>query len=321
MVGKLAIYPGDNSRTGAIRPEAALIVSTYQKPRHLQLVLASIAMQAGVAGKMELVVTDDGSTDETRHIVERFAQAVDFPVRFTTHEHRTFQLARCRNEGAAASVAPYLLFVDGDCILPPDFVAQHLTRRRPATTFSGDCLRMEEAISARVDEAVIRSGIYRDWVLPAESRRLAKVDRKARLYSLIRHRSKPKLFGGNVGVWRSDFERVNGYDEDFEGWGCEDDDLARRLRQVGLRIQSIMRWTRAYHLWHRRESTAPARWRDGANVPRLLSNDRPTFAMNGLRKIAQGETTGDTVMEEAITLPMRRTVERFADDSRRRKAA
>ena len=212
---------------------------------------------------MELVVTDDGSTDETPQIVERFAQTVDFPVQFTTHEHRTFQLARCRNEGAAASVAPHLLFVDGDCILPPDFVAQHLAQRRPATAFSGDCLRMEEAISARVDEAVIRSGVYRDWVLPAESQRLAKVDRKSRLYSWIRHRSKPKLFGGNVGIWRSDFERVNGYDEDFEGWGCEDDDLARCLRRVGLRIQSIMRWTRAYHLWHPREATAPALARRG----------------------------------------------------------
>ena len=81
---------------------------------------------------------------------------------------------------------------------------------------------------------------------------MARLDRKARFYSLLHHRSKPKLFGGNVGVWRSDFERVNGYDETFEGWGCEDDDLAYRLRKTGMRIASIMRWVRAFHIWHPR---------------------------------------------------------------------
>ena len=147
LITKFGIFPGDERPTDLVRPQVALILSTYQKPRHLKLVLASIALQQGVADKIELVVTDDGSTDETPRIVERFAQTVGFPVRFTTHEHRTFQLARCRNEGVSASVAPYSLFLDGDCVLPPDFVFQHLARRRPATAISGDCYRLDPATS------------------------------------------------------------------------------------------------------------------------------------------------------------------------------
>jgi glycosyltransferase involved in cell wall biosynthesis len=314
----------NKSLAGALRPEVALLLSTYQKPRHLQLSLASIALQQGVAGMMELVVTDDGSTDETPSIVEQFARTVDFPVRFTTHRHRAFQLARCRNEGVAASVAPYILFLDGDCALPPDFVQQHLRRRRQGLVMTGDCYRLEPEVSARIDETVIRRGDYHQWVSHAEVRRLVRRDRKARWYNMLRHRSKPKLLGGNVGIWRSDFERVNGYDEDFEGWGCEDDDLGYRLRKAGLRIESIMRWTRAYHLWHPADTTAPARWREGANVPRLLRGNRPAFATNGLRKADQAEWTGlaETANEnEPIILPFRRPEDRPSVNPERKKAA
>ena len=74
------------------RPDVALIVSTYQKPRHLRLSLASIAQQKGVSGKLEVVITDDGSTDETFDVVDRFAATVEFPVTLTTHRHDNFQL-------------------------------------------------------------------------------------------------------------------------------------------------------------------------------------------------------------------------------------
>ena len=321
LTNNVALHFDESSRAGASRPAAALLLSTYQKPRHLQLSLTSIACQLSVADQMELVVTDDGSTDETPSIVERFARTVDFPVRLTTHPHQTFQLALCRNEGVAASVAPYILFLDGDCILPPDFVAQHLRRRRPGVVMTGDCYRLAADVSAQVDETAVRCGAYRSCVAPSERRRLARQDRKSRLYSLIRHRSKPKLLGGNVGVWRSDFERVNGYDEDFVGWGCEDDDLGNRLRRVGLRIESIVRWTRAYHLWHPPDATAPARWREGANVNRLLRADRPVYAQNGLHKHARGSGSAPAEIEPVMTVPFRRAEERLLDASQGKKAA
>ncbi len=113
-------------------PEIALLMSTYQRPAHLRRALESIALQQGVEGRMELVVTDDGSTDETPQIVAEFARRVPFRVGFTTHEHTVFRLSRCRNEGAKASQAPYLLFLDGDCILPRDHVWQHLRASPPA---------------------------------------------------------------------------------------------------------------------------------------------------------------------------------------------
>ena len=174
------------------------------------------------------------------------------------------------------------MFLDGDCILTRDHVRIHLERRRPGVVMAGDCCRLDQPTSERVTSEAIRSGAYAEWGPESERRRLSKLDRSSRFYCWIRHPTKPKLIGNNVGIWRSDFERVNGYDENFEGWGCEDDDLRWRLRKSGVRIESILRWTRTYHLWHPTDVTAPTTWRQGANVDYLLRKGRLTRCRNGL---------------------------------------
>ncbi len=314
----LILRYGSQAYTPPLPPEAALIVSTYQRPRHLQLSLTSIGMQTGVRGKFELIVTDDGSTDETHVIIERFAAIADFPVTLTTHQHGTFQLAQCRNEGVAASTAPYLIFTDGDLILPPEFVGQHLRRRRANTAFSGESYRLAEDVSAGLDEDAVRRGDYRSLVSPGELARVRKADWRARWHALLRHRDRPRLIGWNVGLWRSDYERVNGYDEQFRGWGCEDDDLTRRLRGLGVRTRWINRWTCGYHVWHARDASAPAVWHNGTNVAYFQRADRPNRCLDGLVKLAgEGEPTADEYRADGI--PLRET--QSDESSGRRNAA
>jgi glycosyltransferase involved in cell wall biosynthesis len=263
-------------------PDIAICVTTYQKPWHLRRVLASIAGQLGVDGKFEVAVTDDGSSDETPEIVEEFRRRVDFPVRFTTHEHTVFHPARCRNDGARATSAPYLLFVDGDCVMPPDHMAIHLARRRPGYVMLGFCFRVDKELSAGLTEEGARDGEFLAWDVGRERRLVARRHRKARLYCLLRHPSKPRLASGNFGIWRTDFERVNGFDENFRGWGQEDDDLGRRLRRAGIRFNSILGWTQTYHLWHPPDPSAPKDWRKGPNVPYFSRRAWLTRCRNGL---------------------------------------
>src|SRR6185369_6918878 len=108
----------------------------------------------------------------TPDVVRQFAHSVNFPVQFTTHPHGAFQLARSRNEGVAASTAPYILFLDGDCLLPPDHVAIHLARRRPGVVRAGTFVRLNESTSARIDEAAVRSGKFVKWASAKEIRKL-----------------------------------------------------------------------------------------------------------------------------------------------------
>jgi len=264
--------------------EVALLVSTYQRPGHLRRALASIALQKHVAGKFEVVVTDDGSEDATSDVVDNFTRKVDFPVHFTTHLHEQFQLARCRNEGVRTTTAPYLLFLDGDLLLPHDFVAQHLKNRSADVTMAGDSCYFTREDSARVNDDTLRSGQFLDWIPPSEEARLIKKALRSKLYNLIRHPTKPHLKGGNIGIWRSDYERINGFDEHFVGWGLEDTDLQWRLARHGIRFRSSMGWTCTCHLWHPPSSTFVHKARGTDNEAYLRRPGRLSVCRHGLRR-------------------------------------
>jgi glycosyltransferase involved in cell wall biosynthesis len=268
--------------------EIGVIVSSYQRPDHLMRTLTSIELQQGVAGMFEVVISDDGSEDETAELVQAFSDRVDFPVTFVTHPHDGFQLARCRNEGAAASNARYVLFVDGDCILPPDHLAEHLKRREPGVVMGGDCIRLEREPSDEVTLETLRQGLF-PATPPSEKRRMRRQSRKAWFYNLVRHPTKPKLIGNNIGIWWEDYQRLNGYDQNFVGWGCEDDDLRLRAHRTGLKVKSILRWTYTYHLWHPTEETQPDEWKNGLNVAYLKRPIRLTRCLNGLQRRSSEE--------------------------------
>ncbi|NBT13002.1 MAG: glycosyltransferase [Planctomycetia bacterium] len=264
------------------RPDCSLIVNTFEKPRHLALVLESIAAQAHVDGRIEVIVADDGSRDETAAVVAEFSATARVPVRFTSEPHAGFRLARVRNRGARLARGEYLLFLDGDCILPRDHVATYLTRRRPGLALLGYCARLpEEASSGLSPETLAETDL--DALVPASERRLLRRrHRKAWWHSTFRHPTKPRLAGGNCGIWRADFERVNGFDERFVGWGQEDDDLGLRLRAAGVKLESILDDTWSLHVWHPTDPTATKRWRDGPNVGYFLRRGRLTRCRHGI---------------------------------------
>jgi glycosyltransferase involved in cell wall biosynthesis len=265
-------------------PEIAVLVTSFERPGHLSRALASIAAQRGVDGGMEVVVTDDGSRDDTAHVVRRFADSVPFPVRFTTHPHADYQVALCRNEGVAASTAPYLLFLDGDCLIPPDHLRiqlQHSREGRAAATYFA---WLDRNTSERITESEVKSGRYQQRLGWRQRCHLVWKHLQATYYSVTNDPHRPKFFGGNLGLTRTDYERINGFDENFRGWGCEDDDLRLRMRAAGIKISSITWWTHVCHLWHAKDTTAGAKWRNGANVEYLQRPARLTKCLNGLRK-------------------------------------
>ena len=264
-------------------PDISLIVNTYQKPRHLALVLESIALQEGVDGRFEVVVADDGSDATTVEIISDFARRAPFPVAFTTEPHDGFRLARVRNRGAALAAGDTLLFLDGDSVLPPDHVAAHLAARRPGLAMLGDVVRLPEATSRELVPSGLATTDLRRLAPSAELRRMSRRHRKSVFQNWLRHPSKPRLAGGNFAVWREDYSRVNGSDERFLGWGQEDDDLGLRLRGAGVRLSSIIDRTFTYHVWHPSDPSATPRWRDGVNVRYFLRRGRLTRCRRGLR--------------------------------------
>jgi GT2 family glycosyltransferase len=265
--------------------ELSVILTTYERPAHLERSLTSLAMQRGMTDKFEVIVADDGSTDHTHSLVRSFARTANFPLKLATHPHCGFRVSLCRNDGVRASSAPYLLFTDSDCLFPPDHLQRHVQARKRGVVRAGDCYRLDQESTARADTAAITSGAYQTWVSLEERLRLFQKRFKERYYQFMRHPTRPKLTGYNIGISREDLEAVNGFDEDFVGWGCEDDDLAYRLRRAGRRIASALPYTCGFHMWHPEAPSRPAKWNEGNNVGRL-HQDRPTRCRAGIVNLA-----------------------------------
>ncbi|MEI8072346.1 MAG: glycosyltransferase, partial [Planctomycetota bacterium] len=246
--------------------DISLIINTFQKPRHLGLVLQSIVSQEQVDGRFEVIVTDDGSTDSTAELVHSFATASPFPVRFITQPHDGFRLSQIRNRGARIARGKALLFLDGDCMLPHDHVVAHLHRLRPGVALIGNCARLTQDTSAALAVDQLAPTDLTTLAPRSEKRSLAWRYRKAWWHNLTGHPSKPRLSGSNFSVWLEDFKRVNGFDERFVGWGQEDDDFGLRLRGAGVRLESILDRTYSLHVWHPSDPSATRRWRDGPNI-------------------------------------------------------
>ena len=229
-------------------PRIALVVTTYERPDALALVLDSIARQR--VAPDEIIIADDGSGASTAELIAGFTPFPAVPVRAVRQEHRGFRVARLRNLAIAAATADYVVFIDGDMVLHEDFVADHarLARR--------DCYT--QGVRAHADATLTRR-LLADPTLRARffSRGLGGLRRAYLLHSAATARAVRKVANAlvavkacNFGAWRDDLVRVNGFNEAFEGWGPEDKELALRLEHAGIHRQTLLFGGIAIHLHH-----------------------------------------------------------------------
>lgn len=243
----------------------SVVVTSCNRPEHLARCLASLERQRRPPD--EVVVADDGSTPEHLARVEALVRSCALPARLVRQPDRGFRPAAVRNLGARAARGELLFFADGDLVYFPEALAAHLAAldaRGGWTT--GFCVPLTPAESERLSLERVRAGEL-DPFWPADGdprvRALVRYERRfrrkallARLLPFESHLRKLSLRGGNACVRRADFEAVNGFDEAFVGWGCEDADLGLRLLLAGVPGSPVHRAARALHLHHPVEERA-----------------------------------------------------------------
>jgi glycosyltransferase involved in cell wall biosynthesis len=229
-----------------------LIVTTYNWPEALHLTLASVARQTHRPD--EVIVADDGSGPATRAVIERWRKA-GVPLKHVWQEDQGFRLARSRNRAIATARAEYIVLVDGDMILHPRFVADHVRCARSDCFIQGARPQLSATTTAQLLQGD-RAGTV--GPLTSGLRRRAYAMRSP-LLSRIFSRSKGTLGGVqgcNQSFWRRHAVQVNGYDERFTSWGPEDREFVARLLHLGLRRYYVRHMAIAFHLHH--ASRAPA---------------------------------------------------------------
>ena len=101
-------------------------------------------------------------------------------------------------------------------------------------------------------------------------------------YNLIGKKDRPRIIGMNFSVWKADLVAVNGFDENYEGWGREESDLRTRLRCFGLKGRSLWPHCLGYHIWHPHEESKKDVKK---NIEYYYEHSRRTWCENGLKKV------------------------------------
>jgi glycosyltransferase involved in cell wall biosynthesis len=267
-----------------VTPEISVVMCTFERPAHLALALAGYLRQTGGV-PIELIVADDGSGPETAAVVRRFAERAPFRVEHVWHAHEGHRRTAILNQGVARARAEQVLFTDGDCVPAADLVAVHRREREPGRLLIGGYVRIRPEIGDHADERWVLDGRHERLLGPRERLLLLRRHAKNLWQIRTRRRRRPHNLGLNMSLARADLLRVNGYDENYRGWGNEDGDLRERLKRVGVWPKSI--WTKAvvFHLDHPVDPTRKDRAR---NLAYSRRPEIPVFAEQGIVKREHG---------------------------------
>ena len=235
-------------------PHIAVIVTTYNRPQALEAVLDSLERQS--YRNFEVLVADDGSGRDTARLIEEFSERAAYPLRHVWQRDQGFRAAAIRNQAAALTHAPYLLFLDGDSLLRPDFLRRHAMLARRGHFVAGNRVQLSRHCSQRVLEHGLAVAGWNSLHLLA-ARFMGAVKRFLPLLRLplgrLRDRT-PRHWEGvrayNLGVWRKDFLGVNGFEERYRGRGYAAQDLAIRLIRHKVWRRDGRFATTVLHLWH-----------------------------------------------------------------------
>lgn len=230
-------------------PSCTLCISTYNWPAALQLCLQSVLRQHLLP--QQLIIADDGSGPETKAVIDDFKKNAPMQVEHVWQPDEGYQLARVRNRAFAAGNSEYLIQVDGDLLLHPYFVQDHVRFAKKGYFVSGSRVMLNEELTQLflTTENIAYPGFGHHQIdkryNAIHSRMLSSIN------SRLQKGNYKYVLGCNMAFWKNDLLKINGYNEDFSGWGKEDNDIAIRLQNAGLGLRFLKFGAIVYHLHHK----------------------------------------------------------------------
>lgn len=229
------------------RMRISVVVLTYNWPQALELVLRALANQTELP--FEVIVTDDGSRQDTRELLERMAAHYPMRLAHVWQPDDGARMSRARNRAIAAAQGDYLILLDGDMVVGRHFVADHRRFARRGCFAQGSrVLTDAEATRRMLEHGAEPPGFFNRGI--ERRRHTLRLPWLARLYA--RPGTKRRgIKSCNMAFWRDDLLRLNGFNETMTGWGREDTELALRAFHAGLLRRDLRFSALATHLYHR----------------------------------------------------------------------
>jgi glycosyltransferase involved in cell wall biosynthesis len=237
-------------------PQVSIIIPTYNRAANLRHCLESLCQQLGPP--FEVLVCDDGSTDDTRALVLGFTDRLN--LRYLWQPHLGFRAGAARNMGLKQARGAYTILLDSDLVVPPTFVAAHM-----AALMAEAGVGVNSYVYRTSGPVDVTDKGYGD--LHAALQEVLIPDHRDRFHLFDRPDAVEEAYfldSNAVSFRTKDLIALQGFDEAFVGWGHEDTDLGYRMGARGFKLRLLKEGAVAYHLHHpivaNKETEQQANW-------------------------------------------------------------
>ena len=228
----------------------SVIITTYNRCDALIKVLQGLSHQTVLPD--EVIIADDGSTSDVVNKIKSFMKTVSYRIEYVWHDDKGFRASKIRNMAIKKATGDYLVMIDGDCIPDKYFIKDHKDLAQKKFFFQGRRILVGKSRSACF--------LYNDMNTAMKRCKLLISKDISNKHHLLRISWFPELISGklegiigcNMGFFIEDLYAVNGFNENFVGWGREDSELVVRLYNYGLKRKSHPFKAVCYHLWHKK---------------------------------------------------------------------
>ncbi|MFD1164588.1 glycosyltransferase family 2 protein [Sphingobacterium daejeonense] len=259
----------------------SIMVSTYNWPEALERCINSIFLQDHLPD--EIIIADDGSREETLILINKLKNTSPIPIIHVWQEDHGFRLGEIRNKAIIASNHEYIIQIDGDIILDSHFISDHISLVEKSAFLCGSRVWITQEQSAEILENPPGFSINRNKFPISTILNSLRNSSLSHFLADKYKKNKPTILRGcNMSFWKSDLLSVNGYNEDIQGWGSEDAELAIRLINKGVKKRFLKFSAVAYHLYHKENSKA--NFDKNEKILNLTIQNKITWVDNGIQK-------------------------------------
>ncbi len=239
--------------------KTSLIITTYNRKDALELVLLSVMKQSTLPD--EVIIADDGSTEDTRQLIISHQAIFPVPLVHCWQEDNGFRVSAIRNKAIAQAKHEYIIMIDGDIVLHSNFVQDHKQHAWKGRFLQGSRVLLYK----QKTEQVLRDKSMKVWFVSAgigNNLNTIKSPFLSEIFSYYRG-GHMNVRAANLSCWREDILLINGFNEDFVGWGREDSELAVRMNNLGIKRRHVKFAAFGYHLYHPESSRRQLSVNDG----------------------------------------------------------
>lgn len=232
------------------KEKLSLITCTYNRLDRLEKLINSLKRQSLLPD--EFIISDDGSKEDIEtYLKERFKNETRFKVKLIKQEDLGFRLSRARNNGVREAEGELLVIIDSDIIMPKKFLEIFYKKRKKSRINLSRAIRLTEEMTSKLTDDNIKNDNYTS--LHSRKSYLYNVERywKNKAYAIFAPKKQAEKFRAMAfSLYRDDYIKLDGFDENFIGWGAEDLDFGRRAYYKGMKINNSHKNNFQIHQWH-----------------------------------------------------------------------